>query len=801
MKGGIWRYHPQRKTVEVLMHGVVNPWGHDWDQYGEGFFINTVVGHLWHMIPGAHFIETIGSVSENRDVYERMDMIADHYHFDTNGKWQDSRDGAANDLGGGHAHIGAMIYQGEQWPEKFRNRLFTLNMHGRRANVERLERSGSGYVGRHEPDVFISGDPWYRGIEILQGPDGSACILDWSDTGECHDHTGVHRTSGRIYKINHGTVVQPDFSDLENITPQGVERIIRQPNVWWERQLRVQLMTRKPSAEVLSKLVEISADAKRPTAERLRAIWSTYATGSMHPGTTEPAGELASRLLGEKDEHLRVWGLRLLSDTWPIDSLMAEPRPLADGSFPSPTPAIITRLLELAEDPSGLVRLQLASMLQRLPVEHRPALAAKLASAKEYADDGQLPHLIWYGMLPVLKKDSGQGVKLAEAAASPELVKWCARFLAVRSEKSPAPFNNLLSAGIPEHLRHALLEGISEAFRGISQAPEPAAWKSFAAGTSDPRSRPLLQKLNLLFGDQQTLATLRKIVSDPKAPLGERQAALDTLIDSKVPGLKEICESVLGVPKLNANALRGLAMESNPEVARQLVSRFGEFDAHAQGTLIDLLTGRREWAAVLLDEIAAGRIPGTALPAFSARRIIALKDDALTRRLNEVWGTLGSSAGDKSKAIAALKKNLTPETLSGADLKNGRVLYAGICGACHTLYGEGGKIGPDLTGSGRANLDYLLENIIDPSAVVSADYRITTLTLADGRVLSGTIGTRTEKTLTLRSPAGDTTVELSSISKQESNATSMMPEGLLTAFQPEQVRDLIAYLMHQGQVD
>jgi putative membrane-bound dehydrogenase-like protein len=185
----------------VLTHGTTNPWGHDWDANGEMFFINTVTGHLWHLIHGAHLMD---SNTMNPLIYEKLDTIADHYHYDRSGSWSDSRDGKANSLGGGHAHIGMMIYQADQWPEAYRNKLFTLNMHGRRANVERLERNGSGYVGKHEPDVFLSDDPWFRGIEISTGPDGSGFILDWSDTGECHESTGVHRTSGRIFRVSYG---------------------------------------------------------------------------------------------------------------------------------------------------------------------------------------------------------------------------------------------------------------------------------------------------------------------------------------------------------------------------------------------------------------------------------------------------------------------------------------------------------------------------------------------------------------------------------------------------------------------
>src|SRR5436190_5625157 len=200
VQGGLWRYHPERKVVEVLTYGTTNPWGHDWDANGECFFINTVTGHLWHLITGSHLKDS--NPSPNPAIYERLDTIADHYHFDATGGWQKSKELTSDAYGGGHSHIGMMIYQGDAWPESYRGKLFTLNQHGRRTNVDRLERLGSGYVGRHEPDRFKSVDPYFRGLEIGTGPDGNAFILDWSDVGECHEYTGVHRTSGRIFKIS-----------------------------------------------------------------------------------------------------------------------------------------------------------------------------------------------------------------------------------------------------------------------------------------------------------------------------------------------------------------------------------------------------------------------------------------------------------------------------------------------------------------------------------------------------------------------------------------------------------------------
>ena len=122
------------------------------------------------------------------------------------------------------------------------------------------------------------------------------------------------------------------------------------------------------------------------------------------------------------------------------------------------------------------------------------------------------------------------------------------------------------------------------------------------------------------------------------------------------------------------------------------------------------------------------------------------------------------------------------------------------CASCHTLYGEGGKTGPDLSGAGRDNLDYLLENIVDPSAVVTADFRMSVVTLKDGRVFNAIISAKTDLTPTVKTMTETVTVERAETAGIESSSLSLMPEGLLESLRPEQARDLIAYLMHQTQV-
>ncbi len=117
------------------------------------------------------------------------------------------------------------------------------------------------------------------------------------------------------------------------------------------------------------------------------------------------------------------------------------------------------------------------------------------------------------------------------------------------------------------------------------------------------------------------------------------------------------------------------------------------------------------------------------------------------------------------------------------------------CAACHVLNGEGGHIGPDITGGARDNLDYLLQNIGDPSAVVARDYQLTTLTMKDGRALAGFVRAQNDRTVSLQTLTEAFTLPTGDIAKTEVAPISLMPEGLLEALGETEVRDLIRYLM------
>jgi putative membrane-bound dehydrogenase-like protein len=828
LSGAFWRYHTEKNTFEIICSGTTNPWGHDWDEHFQAFFINTVNGHLWHAIPGAHFLRS-STIEPNSHIYEPLNHHADHFHFDTGKSWMASRDGAANSLGGGHAHQGMMIYLGNNWPDEYRGHLFTFNFHGRRANQEILEREGSGFVAHHAPDMMVSNDLFFRPLDLSYGPDGSVYVIDWSDTGECHEHTGVHRTSGRIYRVVYEpNKLNPNDNLNGNLARFDCLQLIQlqaRKNAWWGR-MAMRLLYEKRLAQAsdfasakswLQQIIKMSDDSlKRAFASslfgenlqipasvlRLRLLL----TLKQMEGTTP---ELLAELLQNPDEHLRIWAIRCLSDAWPIDGILG---PLATTKtqwehIKTEYAQFKPQLLKLAKsDPSGLVKLELASLLQRLPLSERSALAAELVTDKTYADDHNLPLITWYGISAVGAEDPTALLTVLQACQWSKTRALISRRIGEETESHPALINDMLVYADQTHdaaIQYDILFGLSESLKGLRKATKPAAWETTQAHlmeSKDVRITKFTRELSVLFGDGRALDEIRAIALDDTAEIGVRRAALETLITNKPDDLKQTCEKLLKDFRINVVAAKGLSLYDDPAVGQLIVDHYKSFRAPARPEIISLLVTRKSFTQPLLKAIEQKKISVNDLTAYHVRQIHGMKDKELTAYVTRVWGELRESPAEKAKLITELKTKLTPDVIDKADKSQGRFLFQQTCSKCHRLYGSGESIGPDLTGSNRNNMDYLLENIIDPSAVINKDFRMTNIVLTDGRFMNGLVTERNPKTLTLQTLTDKITIALDDILEQAETNLSPMPEGLMDKMTPEQIRDLFSYLMTASQV-
>lgn len=414
---GIWRYHPTRKSFEVFCHGTTNPWGHDWDEHGQLFFINTVIGHLWHAVPGARYQRMYGNHFD-KHLYELIQQTADHYHFDVgNEKWSDLKKtgmtSGTDAAGGGHAHTGMMIYLGDNWPAEYRGNVFTLNLHGLRMNQESLHRQGAGYVGKHAADFMFTSDKWFRGIELSYAPDGSVYVLDWSDIGECHDNDGIHRTSGRVYRISYGKTEVAKV-DLTNWSNEDLAESVGSPNEWYSRQARQLIQQRAAAGQDLTKAALKLMNTYRLTSSTptaLRAMWTLNAIGSADE-------DWLLEQSNDKREHVRTWAVKLLCDQKALSKKTHK------------------RFIEMGgQDKAGLVQLQLASALQQLPIEDRWPLANALVSQDTFAKDPVFPLLVWYGINPAVTENRNAALKLVAQCKIPKVRQFIARRLAGEAGK------------------------------------------------------------------------------------------------------------------------------------------------------------------------------------------------------------------------------------------------------------------------------------------------------------------------------------------------------------------------------
>lgn len=793
INGGIWRYHPQRQTVEIVCHGTTNPWGLDWNAQGEPFFINTVIGHLWHVIPGAHYRRMYGN-DLVPNIYEVIEQHADHVHWasgleDWNSWRRVGTTPASSAAGGGHAHTGLLFYSGDNWPAEYRGRLLTINFNGRRLNSDEVVRtpSGSGYVGKHRPDLGFSADPWFRGIDLIEGPDGAVYIADWSDTGECHDDDGVFRNSGRIYKVTHGRAAPPRFDDLHRRTGADLLPMLDLATEFYPRHARRRLqelaVNRTPNDPDVARLRDALLEKfKRATSEieRLRTLWSLYAVGAADAA-------LLRAQLESPQEHVRAWAIRLLVDD-----------PAAVATNAATRSALIARA---GTEPSAFVRLALASALQRIPLEDRAALARPLLRQRADAADHNLPAMLWYGIEPLAATNPAQLAELGSICELP-LTRRCLSRRLMQERTSPphqAALAALLKNVAAQPAAHGdILHGLSDALKGQRRLPAPPGWDAvspaFAANRA-PEVQAHFRTIGAVFADPHAAEALRAAAVDQLLSIDERRNALRSLIETRDAKLASVCEPLLATPGLAPTAADGLALESDPALADRVLGQWSRLAAADRGAVLSSLLSRRTWAERVLQAIGDRRVPGTDLTAFHARQIRGFKDPKLDQQLATRWGAARESGAESAARIADWKRRLSPAVLKAADPAHGRAVFKTVCGVCHTLNGEGARIGPELTGSARDNLDYLLSNIVDPSAVVAREYQMVTVSLKDGRALSGLIRSRSADTLTMQTLGETLSLPVGDVIESQESAVSMMPDGLLEALPESDVRALFAYLM------
>lgn len=767
---GVWRYHPVTKQFELFCEGGGNSWGLDFDRVGNLLYSTNWGGHvLLHGVQGAYLVKSFAKhgALHNPFAYGYFDH-APHENFH-----------------GGHVTVGGIIYQGDSFPASFRGKYIAGDLLGHGVYWHNIQPRSSTVKTSFGGDLIVANDNWFATTDVMMGPDGAVYVSDWYDARTAHPDPDADwdRSNGRIYRVAAKGTKRPQPIDFAQLSTDELLKLHSHPNQWYVRRARMELTNRQKGKEALRASVESPDEL---TA--LESLWSLNAVGGFDEA-------LALKLLHSPHASVRGWTVRLLGDSGKISTEMAH------------------HLDDYAEqEPSVHARQQLAASAARFPAHQALPMINANINRDIDNDDPYIPLLWWWAV----EKHSISGRE--------EVMK---RFVRPSLWKSKLGRETLLTRLIRRYTAEGTKEGFDCVVRLLNAAPDDAArdtlWQPILLGWREmPHTIHDLQRLvqghelaKLVHArwqakpDDITLLQLGIAIGD-KAPFGATvQGALNPKLDANrrvvlLGIVGEAADASLVEPLLKLilskepDAVRLAAMKTasridDPRIAPALIAAHESTSVPAMQTQIrDLLLGRKSTAFAWLQAIDKGDIPAKVTPNEQVQRIALLEDPQLDELVKKHWGQLGSSRGEKLAEVRRLNNDVRA---SAGNLDSGKALFKKHCSTCHQLFGEGTKLGPDLTAANRKDREYMLVSLVDPSSAIRKEYSSVIIETRDGRIVTGLAIARDDAGVTLVNAKNEkTTVLTSDIQELRDSPVSLMPDDLYKQLKPQDLRDLFSYL-------
>jgi len=347
-----------------------------------------------------------------------------------------------------------------------------------------------------------------------------------------------------------------------------------------------------------------------------------------------------------------------------------------------------------------------------------------------------------------------------------------------------------------------ILKGINEALKGRRKVDMPKVWPEVykkLKASSDAQVRELAQSLAIVFGDASAFDAHKKTLADVKAETTARKRALESLLNAKAADLAPLLHSLVADKAVRGDVIKALAAYDDAKTPDVLLAAYKDLALPEKQAALGTLAARATYAHRLLTAVNANIIPRGDVPADTVRQLRLIKDDKLLAAITDLWGKVNDTPAEKQKQIVALREMLSKPAKTEPDLARGRAIFAQSCQQCHMLFGTGGKVGPDITGSNRNNLDYLLQNVVDPNALIGKDYQATEVRTEEDQIIVGIIEREDDTALTLKTSAGSVVIPKKEISERRLSEGSMMPQNLIDHLKETELRDFVAYMASPGQ--
>ena len=775
---GIWRYHPVSKKFELFADGGGNMWGLDFDRHGQLQASTNVGGFVMlHMVQGGNYRKKFSKHGPLRNPY----ALGYFEHV------------PHKSFHGGHVTVGGIFYQGDAYPSRLRDKYIGADLLGHAIYFHRLHPRASTFRSEHAGELVQANDSWFAPTDLVMGPDGAVYFSDWHDKRTAHPDPDAQwdRSNGRIYRLSAAGAESTRIGALHQMSSDQLVDLLGSSNEWYVRAARCELAARHDTSvwPRLRKTVRESSDDRLV----LGALWSLASTG----GFTE---SLAERLLQHRSEHVRSWTVRLLGDGEKVSQATAE------------------LLEQLAEtDPSAVVRGQLASTAARLPAQQGLPVAHAILLRNEDGNDPHIPLLLWWAVErhAVSAIDEVERRFMSTKAWQQPMIRevilarLMQRYAAEASGRSLAACARLFeTASMPDdrsRLLSALDSGLATAAGDSSQKPRIAdrVPDQFKARLAEQwKERPTdetLLRLNARLNNRAVVAYARQVAFDDASEQVNRVAMFRFL---RQFGDQSLVAPLLELLDLNRPVwLRQAAMDvlsryANDRVAEGLLHGYRGFESASRRRARQILFARRPWALSFLKEFERGDLDTREVAIGELTALSAHGDAAIDTLVHKHWGQF-NTAGSQHKITEIRRVRF--DLRGPSDRKRGEALFTKHCATCHQLFGEGKKLGPDLTTGNRKDLEYLLVSIIDPSRFIRKEYVTSIVVTVDGRLLTGMILEETPAQIVLVDTNDQqTVVRRENIEEIRDSPVSLMPENILKPLTPQELRDLFGYLQADG---
>jgi len=786
--GGMWHYRPETKRSEVFMKGLVNPWGHAFDEWGQSFMTDGAGGQ------GINF------------VYPRSVFVASP--------------GAPRKLEGlnpGQPKLcGLEVLSGSHIPEHWRGALASPDFRGHRIKTFRLSDKGSAFESREYKELLASRHGAFRPIDVKMGPDGAIYVadlynpiiqhgeVDFRDPRRDHKH-------GRIWRISFPENPPAPFTKPAEMNSKALAEALLFSEENIVRELATaELRTRNPD-QMLSAL---NSFPLKDDIHVVRRVWATQALNRLDIG-------LAKQLTQSKSHKARAAGLRAI---------------YYDASN-SKYKNILSIAEEAVSDPSPHVRLWGVSLLAQLDSPKTVAIALRALEGVEV--DDFLDFAVWsicrehrdrwvnemkskrenpfanLSQLLFASSAIGEPMGADQILASVESGKikddrkvWeVANWMA--NEGSPNHLEKLLNLATKSSSvsrQHAYLNALLNAkkIRKINPSGDLQRVIQFLESENDTIWSTATQ-LAGLWKLEVARPSLELVLKSKQSKQQRKNAAIDSLIAMGGEKTRQFFDQQI-VDEQNTyeqkiTLIKGqLKLQPNLAAKRAINLLQNIPNTQDSGSVFAAFIGNRGATQAFTNELQGKKLSqNVALKGMQLAESSPTRPKALIAVLQKAGGLKAMKMSlSKDEMITMIERvNMHGNAKRGESVYRRENLQ---CVACHAIGEVGGVIGPNLVSIGAsAPVDYLIESLLEPSKKIKEGYHTNLVTLKNGDSFAGGILSETDSELVIRDLTGKhNRIAKADIGSQIISPVSLMPVGLTTQLREDEFVDLVRFMNELG---